>query len=179
MRIDVRRVAAIKEADRIIGNQVKAKVVKNKVAPPFRDAHFDIMFDGGISREGDLIDLAVKLDVVQKQGAWFRYDKVQLGQGRENSKTFLADNPDLFEEIRQKILEISGFSQTPDKKDAAGKDDASAKSDAKAADAKAADKNSAAEGNVDSSGHGAKGGAVSKSAPASKVAGKKKATARA
>lgn len=108
VRIDVRRIASIKEGDRAIGNQVKAKVVKNKVAPPFRDAQFDIMFDGGISRTGDLIDLALKFNLVEKQGAWLRYGNLQLGQGRENAKQYLADNPDLFEELRSKILIASG-----------------------------------------------------------------------
>jgi recombination protein RecA len=109
LRIDVRRVASIKEGDRVIGSQVKARVVKNKVAPPFREAHFDIMFDSGISRSGDLIDLASKLNIVEKQGAWLRYGSVQLGQGRDNAKTFLDDNKDLFEEIRRKVLEASGI----------------------------------------------------------------------
>ncbi len=109
VRIDVRRIASIKDGERVIGNQVKAKVVKNKVAPPFRDAQFDIMFDSGISRSGDLLDLAVKLNLVEKQGAWLRYNNMQLGQGRENAKTFLDDNPALFEEIRRKILTLSGI----------------------------------------------------------------------
>jgi len=127
LRIDVRRVTSIKEGDRVIGNQVKARVVKNKVAPPFRDAHFDIMFDSGISLTGDLIDLAVKHNVVEKQGAWFRYGKVQLGQGRENAKAFLADNEDLFEEIRTKILEISGIVPITPQEDNAHRDDRTAK----------------------------------------------------
>lgn len=109
IRIDVRRIASIKEGDAVLGNQVRAKVVKNKVAPPFRDAQFDIMFDSGISRTGDLIDLGVKYNVVEKQGAWIRYGSVQLGQGRENAKRFLEDNKDLFEEIRTKILDMAGF----------------------------------------------------------------------
>ncbi len=109
IRIDVRRIASIKEGDRVTGNQVKAKVVKNKVAPPFRTACFDIMFDSGISREGDLIDLGLEHKLVEKQGAWYRYGSVQLGQGRENAKTFLRDNQDLFTEIRKKILDLSGF----------------------------------------------------------------------
>jgi len=113
LRIDVRRVTSIKEGEQAIGNTVKARVVKNKVAPPFRDAQFDIMFDSGISRTGDLIDLAVKYNVVEKQGAWFRYGSVQLGQGRENSKSYLADNPDLFKEIRGKILEINDINNAP------------------------------------------------------------------
>lgn len=104
VRIDIRRVTSIKDGDVVVGNQVKARVVKNKVSPPFRDAMFDIMFDSGISREGDLLELAVKENVIDKQGAWLRYGSVQVGQGRENAKQFLADNPDLFNEIREKIL---------------------------------------------------------------------------
>ncbi len=104
VRIDIRRVSTIKEADRAIGTHVRARVVKNKVAPPFRTAEFDIMFDSGISVEGDLIDLAVDHEIILKQGAWFSYGDVRLGQGREKSKTFLADNPDLIEEIRSAIM---------------------------------------------------------------------------
>ena len=122
MRIDVRRVTSIKEGDRVVGNQVKARVVKNKVAPPFREGRFDIMFDSGISRTGDLVDLALQHDVVQKQGAWFRCGDVQLGQGRENAKAFLADNPDLFEEIRQKVLQAAGMiASAADKSDDSSK----------------------------------------------------------
>jgi recombination protein RecA len=108
IRIDVRRIASIKEGDKVTGSQVKSRVVKNKVAPPFRETTFDIMFDSGISRSSDLIDLGTKLNIVEKQGAWLRYGNVQLGQGRENAKVFLDDNKDLFEEIRRKILEVSG-----------------------------------------------------------------------
>jgi recombination protein RecA len=105
VRIDVRRVTSIKEGERVVGNNVKARVVKNKVAPPFRDAFFDIMFESGLSSEGDLLDLGVKQGFIDKQGSWFRYGPLQLGQGRENAKKFLLDNADLFEEIRQKILD--------------------------------------------------------------------------
>ncbi len=105
VRVDVRRVSTIKDGETATGNHVKAKVVKNKVAPPFQNAEFDIMFDGGISREGDLIDLGLKSGVVQKTGAWFSFGDVRLGQGRENSKVFLRDNPDLFNEIRERILD--------------------------------------------------------------------------
>ena len=104
VRIDVRRVGTIKDGDEPIGNHVRARVVKNKVAPPFRKAEFDIMFDHGISAEGDLIDLAVQHDVVDKAGAWFSYGDVRLGQGREKSKEFLKDNPDVKEEIRHGVL---------------------------------------------------------------------------
>jgi len=98
----------------VTGNQVRARVVKNKVAPPFREAMFDIMFDSGISATGDLLELGVKYSIVEKQGAWFRYGSLQLGQGRENSKRFLADNPDLFTEIRTKVLETCGYGETKD-----------------------------------------------------------------
>ena len=88
-----------------IGNRVRAKVVKNKVAAPFKKAEFDIMFNGGISLEGDLLDMAAEDNIVQKSGAWFNYGPARLGQGRENSKQFLKDNPDLLQEIRGKVLE--------------------------------------------------------------------------
>ncbi|MFQ5430376.1 MAG: recombinase RecA [Phycisphaerae bacterium] len=120
IRIDIRRIASIKEGDRVTGNQVRARVVKNKVAPPFRDAQFDIMFDSGISRSGDVLELGVKYSLIEKQGAWFRYGSLQLGQGRENAKRFLEDNPELFEELRTRILETCGYGETKDKADAAG-----------------------------------------------------------
>ncbi len=106
VRIDIRRTGAIKDGDQNVGNHVRARVVKNKVAPPFRDAEFDIMFNEGISVTGDLVDLAVGCDVCQKAGAWFSYGDVRLGQGRENSKQFLKDNPELFAEIRREVMKI-------------------------------------------------------------------------
>jgi len=109
VRLDIRRIGSIKDGDRAIGNRVRTRVVKNKVAPPFRDAEFDIMFDEGISATGDLLDLAVKDEIVAKSGAWFSYGDVRLGQGRENSKQFLKDNPDLFEEIHAKVMEKNGI----------------------------------------------------------------------
>jgi recombination protein RecA len=105
VRIDVRRIGAIKDGDRTTGSRVRARVVKNKVAPPFREAEFDIMYDEGISTAGDLIDLAVAEGVVQKSGAWFNYGELRIGQGRENSKVFLRDNPPLSAEIRQAVLD--------------------------------------------------------------------------
>jgi len=104
VRVDIRRVSTIKDGDQAVGNHVRARVVKNKVAPPFKTAEFDIMFDSGISATGDLLDLAVTHEIVQKQGAWFSFRDVRLGQGRENSKTFLAENTDLAEEIRSAVL---------------------------------------------------------------------------
>ncbi len=109
VRIDVRRTSTIKEAETSVGARTRARVVKNKIAPPFRDAEFDIMFDRGISYEGDLVDLAVLANVVEKSGAWYTYGGTRLGQGRENSKQFLFDNKDVAEEIRQKILASRGL----------------------------------------------------------------------
>jgi recombination protein RecA len=106
VRIDVRRIGAIKDGDQNVGNRTRARVVKNKVAPPFRDAEFDIMFDEGISVTGDLIDLAVESGVASKSGAWFSFGEVRLGQGREASKKFLAENPDLAGEIRAAVLAL-------------------------------------------------------------------------
>ncbi|HNX27723.1 MAG TPA: recombinase RecA, partial [Phycisphaerae bacterium] len=105
VRLDVRRISTLKNGDDPIGNRVRVRVVKNKIAPPFKSAEFDIMFDSGISFIGDLLDLAVAQDIIQKQGAWFSYGDVRLGQGRENSKKFLAENPDLVEEVKQKIMQ--------------------------------------------------------------------------
>jgi recombination protein RecA len=104
VRVDVRRIGSIKEGDVVTGSRVRAKVVKNKVAPPFREAEFDIMFDSGISAEGDVLDLAQAEEIVTKSGAWFSYKDVRLGQGRENVKQFFRDNPDLMKEIRSAII---------------------------------------------------------------------------
>lgn len=103
VRVDVRRVATLKQGDQNIGNRVKVKVVKNKVAPPFRGAEFDIMFGEGISKEGELIDYGVKLDIVDKSGAWLSYGDKKLGQGKENAKIFLKENPEIAQEIEEKI----------------------------------------------------------------------------
>jgi len=111
VRIDVRKIATLKQGESQIGNRVKAKVIKNKVAPPFRQAEFDIMFGEGISKEGELIDYGVKLDIVDKSGSWFSYGATKLGQGKENSKQTLKDNPDLYAEIEYKIKEALGFGE--------------------------------------------------------------------
>lgn len=110
VRIDVRRIASLKQGESQIGNRVKAKVIKNKVAPPFRQAEFDIMFGEGISKEGELVDYGVKLDIVDKSGAWFSYGEEKLGQGRENVKAKFKDEPELANEIEQKIKEAMGMS---------------------------------------------------------------------
>lgn len=105
IRLDVRRIEALKQGGEVVGNRTRVKVVKNKVAPPFREAEFDIMFGKGISKEGDILDLAVNLNIVNKSGAWFAYEGNKIGQGRENAKAFLADNPAVCDEIEQKVRE--------------------------------------------------------------------------
>ena len=109
VRLDVRRIATLKQSDKEVGNRTKVKVVKNKVAPPFRIAEFDIMFGEGISREGEIIDYGVKLDIIDKSGAWFSYGATKLGQGRENAKQVLKENPQLAQEIENKIRESMGI----------------------------------------------------------------------
>ena len=109
IRIDVRRTGTIKEGEVSVGNRTRARVVKNKIAPPFRDAEFDIMFDRGISYEGDLVDLASAANIVEKSGAWYSYKGTRLGQGREAAKQFLFDNKDLAQEIREAVLANRGL----------------------------------------------------------------------
>ncbi|WP_283949354.1 MULTISPECIES: recombinase RecA [Sulfurimonadaceae] len=110
VRIDVRKIATLKQGESQIGNRVKAKVIKNKVAPPFRQAEFDIMFGEGISKEGELVDYGVKLDIIDKSGAWFSYEDVKLGQGRENVKQKFKEEPALAVEIENKIRNAMGMS---------------------------------------------------------------------
>ncbi|HDL18458.1 MAG TPA: recombinase RecA [Bacteroidetes bacterium] len=112
VRIDIRRVASIKSGDSIVGNRTRAKVVKNKVASPFREGNFDIMYGTGISREGELLDLAVNENVVDKSGTWFSYGEERLGQGRENVKKMLQENPDLLQDIENKVREKLGLIKT-------------------------------------------------------------------
>jgi len=109
VRLDVRRIAAIKEGEQVTGSRTRVKVVKNKVAPPFTQAEFDIMYDSGISYEGDLLDLGIALNVIQKSGAWFSYGDVRLGQGRENTRQFLKENADLTAEIEQAVRAKKGL----------------------------------------------------------------------
>jgi len=105
VRLDIRRVGAIKNGDEVIGNRTRVKVVKNKVAPPFRKVEFDIMFGQGISRSGEILDIATELGVIQKSGSWFSYQDTKLGQGRDAVKKIIADNPELCQEIELKIKE--------------------------------------------------------------------------
>ena len=111
VRIDIRRIASIKDGDQVIGGRTRVKVVKNKVAPPFREAEFDIMYGEGISREGDLLDLAVEKRIVEKSGAWFAYGGERLGQGRENAKQFLKDNPDVRRAIDERVRKELGLAR--------------------------------------------------------------------
>ncbi len=109
VRLDIRRIGAIKDRDEVVGNQTRVKVIKNKVAPPFRQIEFDIMYGEGISKRGELIDLGVKANVVDKSGSWFSYGDQRIGQGRENAKTFLKENPDIADEIEHKIRNANGL----------------------------------------------------------------------
>jgi len=111
VRIDIRRIASIKDGDQVIGGRTRVKVVKNKVAPPFREAEFDVMYGEGISREGDLLDLSVEKRIVEKSGAWFAYGGERLGQGRENAKQFLRDNPDVRRAIDERVRKELGLSR--------------------------------------------------------------------
>ena len=107
VRMDIRRIGQIKQGDTIIGNRTRVKVVKNKMAPPFREAEFDIMYNQGISRSGDILDLATNNDIVEKSGAWFAYNNEKIGQGREAAKTYLEENPKVMEEVAKKVLEAA------------------------------------------------------------------------
>jgi recombination protein RecA len=109
VRLDIRRIGAIKERDEVVGNTTRVKVVKNKVAPPFKQVEFDIMYGEGISKMGELVDLGVKAGIVEKAGAWFSHDSVRIGQGRENAKTFLKQNPDMAAKIEQMIRQNAGL----------------------------------------------------------------------
>ena len=108
-RLDIRRIGAIKEGDQIVGNRTRVKVVKNKIAPPFKEAEFDLIYGHGISKEGDILDLGVSLEIVEKNGAWFSFGEERIGQGRQNVKRFLAENTDIRDKIRQLVIEKSGL----------------------------------------------------------------------
>ena len=121
VRLDVRRIESLKQAGEIVGNHVRVKVVKNKIAPPFREAEFDIMFGQGISREGDVLDLAVNAGIVNKSGAWYAYEGDKIGQGRENAKTYIHENPAFFDMLEAKVRDFY-FTQ-PEDEDAAVQED--------------------------------------------------------
>jgi recombination protein RecA len=109
VRLDIRRIGQIKERDEVVGNQTRVKVVKNKVAPPFKQVEFDIMYGEGVSKVGELIDLGVKAGVVEKSGSWYSHDSQRIGQGRENAKNFLKDNPDVADAIERAIRQNAGL----------------------------------------------------------------------
>jgi recombination protein RecA len=109
VRMEIRRIGAIKDRDEVVGNQTRVKVVKNKLAPPFKQVEFDIMYGEGVSKTGELVDLGVKAGVIEKSGAWFSYNSQRLGQGRENAKLFLRDNPELAREIEMALRQNAGL----------------------------------------------------------------------
>ena len=162
VRLDVRRVESLKRGGDVIGNHVRVKVVKNKIAPPFKEAEFDIMFGRGISREGDILDLAEKNDIVDKSGAWYAYKGEKIGQGRENAKLYLVQNPDVCREIELKVREKYGL---PDDGLAAP---------AKPGDPSAVKKSGPADGKVSSAGTGSlkPAGSAAAADPASGISGK-------
>ena len=139
IRLDVRRIEALKQAGEIVGNRTRIKVVKNKIAPPFKEAEFDIMFGQGISKAGDILDLAADLGIINKSGAWYAYKDGKIGQGRENAKQYLKENPDVAAEVEAKVREhyglVEGNTEEEDKKGAKEEK----KADAKASDTKAPD----------------------------------------
>jgi recombination protein RecA len=114
VRVDIRRIGSLKDGDAVIGGRTRVKVVKNKLAPPFREAEFDVMYGEGISREGDLLDLGVEHKVIEKSGAWFAYGGDRLGQGRENAKAFLRDNPDVFRAVEDRVRRELGLVREPE-----------------------------------------------------------------
>ena len=114
VRIDIRRIGAIKDGENVVGGRTRVKIVKNKMAAPFREAEFDIMYGEGVSREGDLIDIAVEHKIIEKSGAWFAYGGERLGQGRENVKTFLKEHIDIRTAIEEKVRKVLGMSREPE-----------------------------------------------------------------
>ena len=114
IRMDVRRIESIKQGGEVIGNRTRIRVVKNKIAPPFKEAEFDIMFGKGISREGDILDLAAGMNVISKSGAWYAYKGEKIGQGRENAKIYLAEHPDVMQEVEHKVRVACGLEQDPE-----------------------------------------------------------------
>ena len=112
VRMDIRRIAALKDGENVIGNRTRVKVVKNKVAPPFRQVEFDIIYGKGISKTGDLLDLGVTHNIISKSGTWFSYNETRIGQGRENSKKFLLENPEMATEIEKQLRETLGLTDS-------------------------------------------------------------------
>ena len=117
VRLDVRRIEALKQGGEVVGNRTRVKVVKNKIAPPFKEAEFDIMFGEGISTYGDILDVAAAADIINKTGAWYAYMGNKIGQGRENAKQYLKDNPEVCAEIEKKVREHYGLTDQPAQKE--------------------------------------------------------------
>lgn len=129
VRMDVRKIETLKQGGDMVGNRVRIKIVKNKIAPPFKEAEFDIMFGQGISKEGDILDLAVKENIVEKSGAWYAYGGIKIGQGRENAKTYLRDNPAVCEEIEKKVRAAYGLIPGEEGKKATAQDEKGTKTE--------------------------------------------------
>ena len=123
--MDIRRIEALKQGGEIVGNRTRVKVVKNKIAPPFKEAEFDIMFGKGISKEGDILDLAANVGIVVKSGAWYSYNGNKIGQGRENTKQYLASHPEVLAELDRKVRIYYGLISDDETQDSEGKDSAS------------------------------------------------------
>lgn len=134
IRLDVRRIESLKQSGEVIGNRTRIKVVKNKIAPPFKEAEFDIMFGRGISREGDILDLAASVDIINKSGAWYAYEGEKIGQGRENAKIFLREHPEIMEEVDQKVRVHFGLAEAKDDVKAAADKKQKEPKEAKSAD---------------------------------------------
>ena len=117
IRLDIRRIGAIKDGQEVIGNRTRVRVVKNKVAPPFKEAEFDIMYGTGISRTGDLLDLGVTTEAIEKSGSWYSYENERIGQGRTNSKKFLEDNDDIYQAIEKKVKAAIGMAEAEEKEE--------------------------------------------------------------
>ena len=113
MRLDIRRIGSIKKGEEVIGNETKVKVVKNKVSPPFKTAEFDILYGQGISREGEIIDMGVNNKILEKSGAWYAYNGEKIGQGKDNAREFLKENPEIAREIENKVRDAVGIPQLP------------------------------------------------------------------
>lgn len=145
VRLDVRRIESLKQSGEVIGNRTRVKVVKNKIAPPFKEAEFDIMFGEGISRVGDILDLAAENNIINKSGAWYAYDSNKIGQGRENAKQYLKDNPEICKAVEAKVRELFSLDLTKEERDAARKEQANEKEAAAKTDtaAKKKDENKA------------------------------------
>jgi recombination protein RecA len=126
IRMDIRRIETLKQGNEMVGSRTRVRVVKNKVAPPFRDAEFDIMYGEGISREGNILDIAANMEIINKSGAWYSYGDIRLGQGRENAKDFLKQNPELADEIEEKVkvaVGLTAIESDDEKKDNAQEQD--------------------------------------------------------